>query len=466
MRGLSGPRPEPAELRRIQPDLLDSLRLPARTVSRFPADTAPSPRALHPAWLALGVTFLVLLVAAAVRATPSVLFLPLEQEFRWSRSTVSLAVSVNILLYGLVGPFAGALMQRLGVRRTTLIALTLLASGVSLATLVRQPWQLVLVWGVIVGVGSGMAALVLGATIVNRWFVARRGLAMGILTASTATGQLIFLPLLASLIQRQGWRPSVLVVAAAAALMIPLVFILLRERPSDVGLAPYGGTVDTPPAAITANPARVAIQALADGLRSRDFWLLTLTFVICGASTNGLVGTHLIPAAHDHGIPEVRAAGLLAIMGIFDLAGTTASGWLSDRWDSRRLLAWYYGLRGLSLLFLPFALETPGGALWVFAVFYGLDWIATVPPTVKLATDAFGAARAPVMFGWIAAGHQVGAALTALTAGWIRTTLGDYQIAFWGSGTLCLAAALLALQVGRGSRRRLPALGTAGVPAS
>ena len=435
-------------------------------MSRFPVDTAPSPRALHPAWLALGVTFLVLLVAAAVRATPSVLFLPLEQEFRWSRSTVSLAVSVNILLYGLVGPFAGALMQRLGVRRTTLIALTLLASGVSLATLVRQPWQLVLVWGVVVGVGSGMAALVLGATIVNRWFVARRGLAMGILTASTATGQLIFLPLLASLIQRQGWRPSVLVVAAAAVLMIPLVFILLRERPSDVGLAPYGGTVDTPPAAITANPARVAIQALADGLHSRDFWLLTLTFVICGASTNGLVGTHLIPAAHDHGIPEVRAAGLLAIMGIFDLAGTTASGWLSDRWDSRRLLAWYYGLRGLSLLFLPFALATPGGALWVFAVFYGLDWIATVPPTVKLATDAFGAARAPVMFGWIAAGHQVGAALTALTAGWIRTTLGDYQIAFWGSGTLCLAAALLALQVGRGSRRRLPALGTAGVPAS
>ena len=435
-------------------------------MSRFPAESAPSPRALHPAWLALGVTFLVLLVAAAVRATPSVLFLPLEQEFRWSRSTVSLAVSVNILLYGLVGPFAGALMQRLGVRRTTLIALTLLASGVSLATLVRQPWQLVLVWGVVVGVGSGMAALVLGATIVNRWFVARRGLAMGILTASTATGQLIFLPLLASLIQRQGWRPSVLVVAAAAVLMIPLVFILLRERPSDVGLAPYGGTVDTPPAAITANPARVAIQALADGLHSRDFWLLTLTFVICGASTNGLVGTHLIPAAHDHGIPEVRAAGLLAIMGIFDLAGTTASGWLSDRWDSRRLLAWYYGLRGLSLLFLPFALATPGGALWVFAVFYGLDWIATVPPTVKLATDAFGAARAPVMFGWIAAGHQVGAALTALTAGWIRTTLGDYQIAFWGSGTLCLAAALLALQVGRGSRRRVPALGTAGVPAS
>ena len=373
-------------------------------------------------------------------------------------------MSVNILLYGLVGPFAGALMQRLGVRRTTMFALTLLAAGVSLATLVRQPWQLVLLWGVAVGLGSGMVALVLGATIVNRWFVARRGLAMGILTASTATGQLIFLPLLASVIERQGWRFGILLVASPVALMIPIVFALLREQPADLGIPAYGGTAGAAPTLAPANPARIAIEALADGLRSRDFWLLTLTFVICGASTNGLVGTHLIPAAHDHGIPEVRAAGLLAIMGIFDLAGTTASGWLSDRWDSRRLLAWYYGLRGLSLLFLPFALGAPGAALWVFAVFYGLDWIATVPPTVKLATDAFGSARAPVMFGWIAAGHQVGAALTALTAGWVRTTLGDYQVAFWTSGGLCLVAALLALQVRGRTPARAAALG-APVPA-
>jgi len=421
-------------------------------------------KAIHPAWLALAVTFFVLLSAAAVRATPGVLFLPLEREFHWSRSTVSLAVSVNILLYGLVGPFAGALMQRLGVRRTTMFALTLLAAGVSLATLVRQPWQLVLLWGVVVGLGSGMVALVLGATIVNRWFVARRGLAMGILTASTATGQLIFLPLLASVIERQGWRFGILLVASPVALMIPIVFALLREQPADLGIPAYGGTAGAAPTLAPANPARIAIAALADGLRSRDFWLLTLTFVICGASTNGLVGTHLIPAAHDHGIPEVRAAGLLAIMGIFDLAGTTASGWLSDRWDSRRLLAWYYGLRGLSLLFLPFALGAPGTALWVFAVFYGLDWIATVPPTVKLATDAFGSARAPVMFGWIAAGHQVGAALTALTAGWVRTTLGDYQVAFWTSGGLCLVAALLALQVRGRTPARASALG-APVPA-
>jgi MFS family permease len=415
----------------------------------MPNRSIPPARSLHPAWLALIVTFLVLLAAAAVRATPGVLFLPLEREFGWSRSTVSLAVSLNILLYGLVGPFAGALMQRLGVRRTTILALGLLAAGVSLSTLVAHPWQLVLVWGVVVGTGSGMAALVLGVTIVNRWFVERRGLAMGILTASTATGQLIFLPVLAALIERQGWRPSILVVAAATAVMIPVVVALLRERPSDVGVGPLGAPLRATPPAPVANPARIALHALADGTRSRDFWLLTATFVICGASTNGLVGTHLIPAAHDHGIPEVRAAGLLALMGIFDLAGTTASGWLSDRWDSRRLLAWYYGLRGLSLLFLPLALAGPGAGLLVFAVFYGLDWVATVPPTVRLATDAFGPTRGPVMFGWIAAGHQVGAALTALTAGWVRTAFGDYQAAFWGSGALCLLAALLALQVRR-----------------
>jgi MFS family permease len=423
------------------------------------SDRRPS---FHYAWVVLGVTFLTLLAVAGVRATPSVLFVPLEQEFGWTRSTISLAVSVNILLYGLIGPFAGALMQRLGVRRTTLVALALLASGVGLATLVTRPWQLVLVWGVVVGTGSGMAALVLGATVVNRWFVARRGLAMGLLTASASTGQLVFLPLLASIIERHGWRPAVALVAGAAVLAAPLVALLLRERPSDVGLAPYGAAGPTSPAQASTSPARAA---LADGMRSRDFWLLSATFFICGASTNGLIGTHLVPAAHDHGIPEVRAAGLLALMGVFDILGTTGSGWMSDRWSSRHLLGWYYALRGLSLLYLPHALMGHDVGLWAFAVWYGLDWIATVPPTVRLATDAFGAERAPIMFGWIAAGHQVGAALTAYAAGWIRTALGDYRLAFWGSGALCVVAALLALQVGAPKRERLdrePSMAPAG----
>jgi MFS family permease len=339
-------------------------------------------------------------------------------------------------------------MQRLGIRRTTLTALVLLALGVGLATRVAHPWQLVLVWGVIVGSGSGMVALVLGATVVNRWFRARRGLAMGLLTASTATGQLVFLPLLAMVIEHHGWRAAALVMAAAAGLAIPAVVLLLRERPADLGLPPYGAEAVERPAADGPGAARLALAALVEGARSRDFWLLFATFFICGASTNGLIGTHLVPAAHDHGIPEVRAASLLALMGVFDLMGTTGAGWLSDRWSSRHLLAWYYGLRGLSLFFLPFALSGSHGGLWVFAVWYGLDWIATVPPTLRLATDAFGAERAPIFFGWIGAGHQIGAALTAFMAGWIRTTLGDYRLAFLGSGALCLLAAALALQVG------------------
>ena len=403
----------------------------------------------HSAWIVLAVTFLALLAGAGIRATPSVLIVPLEEEFGWTRSTISLAISLNIFLYGLMGPFAGGLMQRLGIRRTTLGALALLATGVALATQVTRPWQLVLVWGLLVGAGSGMVALVLGATVVNRWFTARRGLAMGLLTASTATGQLVFLPLLATIIRDHGWRAATLVMAGAAAVAIPIVALFLRERPADLGIPPFGGERVEPAAGGGANPARVALATLGEGVRSRDFWLLTATFFICGASTNGLIGTHLIPAAHDHGIPEVRAASLLALMGVFDLVGTTGAGWLSDRWSSRWLLAWYYGLRGLSLFFLPFALGGSETGLWVFAVWYGLDWIATVPPTLRLATDAFGAERAPIMFGWIGAGHQVGAALTAFGAGWIRTTLGDYHLAFWSSGALCLLAAALALQVGR-----------------
>ncbi|HUR93544.1 MAG TPA: MFS transporter, partial [Gemmatimonadales bacterium] len=306
-------------------------------------------RRLHYAWVVLGVTFLALLAGAGIRATPSVLIIPLEAEFGWTRSTISLAISLNIFLYGLMGPFAGGLMQRLGIRRTTMGALTLLAMGVGLATQVTRPWQLVLVWGVVVGAGSGMVALVLGATVVNRWFSTRRGLAMGLLTASTATGQLVFLPLLATIIERHGWRAAAIVMAGAATLAIPIVALLLRERPADLGLPPLGGTALVPAGKATTNPARVAVGALREGARSRDFWLLTATFFICGASTNGLVGTHLIPACIDYGIPEVTAAGLLALMGLCDLVGTTASGWLSDRYSNRTLLFTYYGLRGLSL---------------------------------------------------------------------------------------------------------------------
>jgi sugar phosphate permease len=405
-------------------------------------------RRLHYAWIIAGVTFLILLLGAGVRSTPAVLIVPLEQEFGWSRATISLAIALNILLYGLAGPFAAAIMERFGLRRTVTCALALIAVGVASTTLMRQSWQLILLWGVVVGSGCGVVALVLGATIAARWFNHRRGLVMGVLTASTATGQLVFLPGLAALTGHEGWRAATMVIAAVACATIPLAWLLLRDRPADIGLAPYGST--TVEARVTGgqNPARRAILALRDGLRSRDFWLLSGSFFICGASTNGLIGTHLIPACIDHGIPEVTGAGLLAAMGVFDFFGTTLSGWLSDRLDNRFLLAWYYGLRGLSLIFLPFALNSSFVGLSVFAVFYGLDWIATVPPTVRLAGRAFGDENVGVMFGWIACAHQLGAAMAAWGAGVLRVDTGDYLSAFVTGGALCLVASVLVTFIG------------------
>ncbi len=406
---------------------------------------------LHYGWIVAGVTFLTLLASAGIRSTPGILIIPLEKEFGWTRATVSFAVSINILLYGLFGPFAAALMDRVGVRRVMMASLGLVAAGVGLTTVMRASWQLVLLWGVVVGLGTGTMALVLGAYIANRWFAERRGIVMGLLTASTATGQLLFLPFLASLVVTSGWRSAVLVVAGVALLMVPLVYIFMRNDPSDVGLRPVGATADVAPVSSGANPAAAALAALREGFRSRDFWLLAGSFYICGASTNGLIGTHLIPASMEHGIPEVTAAGLLAAMGVFDLIGTTVSGWLSDRWDNRYLLCWYYGLRGLSLLFLPYALGTQFLGLAAFAVFYGLDWVATVPPTVRLTADIFGRQRVGVMFGWISASHQLGAATAAFGAGAVRSWLGSYQVAFMTSGLLCLIASGLVIRIGQAS---------------
>jgi len=407
-------------------------------------------RKLHYAWIVAGVTFLTLLVAAGLRATPGVLIVPLETEFGWSRATISFAIGVNILLYGLIGPFAAAMMDRFGLRRTMLAALVCIAAGVALTPLMTRPWQLILLWGVVVGTGSG-------ATVVARWFVARRGLVIGVLTASTATGQLIFLPALASLAAHYGWRSVSLTVGGVALALLPVVAVLMRDHPQDLGLAPYGASDNEGRlVASRRNPAATALLALRDGLRSRDFWLLAGSFFICGASTNGLIGTHLIAACLDHGIPQVAGASLLAAMGVFDLVGTTLSGWLSDRWSNRGLLAWYYGLRGLSLIYLPFAFDISFYGLSLFAVFYGLDWIATVPPTVRLATRTFGTERGPIMFGWIAASHQLGAALAAFVAGALRVELGTYLAAFVLSGLLCLIAALMVLFIGRSRVMALP----------
>ncbi len=409
-----------------------------------------APRRLHYAWIVAAITFLILLVSAGVRSTPGVLLIPLEQEFGWDRATVSLAVSINLFLYGLSGPFAAAIMDRFGVRRVIVAALLAVAAGVGLSTQVRAAWQLYLTWGVVVGLGTGCMATVLGAMVANRWFVQRRGLVMGVLTASTATGQLVFLPLLASVAVDVSWRAAARVGCGAAAVMLPLALRFVRNGPRDMGLLPYGADPASvaEPTLTAGNPFAAAVTTLLRSLRSRDFLLLAGSFYVCGATTNGLIGTHLIPASVEHGIPEVTAASMLALIGVFDLIGTTASGWLSDRINSRWLLAWYYSLRGLALLFLPYAYGSGFFGLALFVVFYGLDWVATVPPTVRLTADLFGKQRVGTVYGWITAAHQLGAATAAFGAGALHTWFGDYQVSFMSAGVLALVAAGLVVRIG------------------
>lgn len=400
---------------------------------------------LHRAVLVCAVTFLCLLVAAGLRSAPSVMMMPLQLHFGWDRATVSLTSAVGIFLYGLVGPFAAALMLSLGIRRTMLGGLALMALGTLLSRFMSESWHYLLTWGVISGLGSGAIANVLGATITNRWFAKRQGLVMGLLSASTATGALIFLPFLAWLTRAGEWQGVVTVVGAACIVMIPLVWLLIPESPDAAGTTRFGEDPNAPPPPPrpVAGPM-LALTVLGKATRVPTFWLLFATFFVCGATTNGLVGTHLIAYCGDHGIAPVAAAGLLSTMGIFDLFGTTASGWLTDRFDPRRLLFVYYALRGLSLIVLPFLSFGPIG-LGAFAVFYGLDWIATVPPTVAIANRSFGERESPIVFGWVVAGHQLGAACAALGAGLVRQEYGSYGPAFAAAGVLGVAAALAAL---------------------
>ena len=405
-------------------------------------------RRVYYGWFVVAATFATLVTTAGILTAPTMFMQPMEHEFGWDAKPVSISIGIQIALFGLTGPFAAAAMERFGVRRTVISALCLLAAAEVGVTFVRAAWQLPF-WGIAVGLGAGSIALMFGTTIATRWFDQRRGVVLGIFAGGNATGALIFLPLFGQIIAHVGWRPCAYILSGVALALIPLVWFVIRERPSDMGLPRFGATeVDTtvPP---RVNPVRRAFATLNEARRKRAFWVLAGTFFICGASTNGLIGAHLVPACGDHGIPETRAAGLLAAMGVFDLIGTTASGWLSDRYSSRWLLFWYYGLRGLSLLFLPMAFGLGFLGLPLFAVFYGLDWIATVPPTVKLAAATFGRERAPLFFGWIAASHQLGAGLTAFGAGVLRSQIGSYDDAFLLSGLLCLIAAGLILTLAR-----------------
>jgi sugar phosphate permease len=401
-------------------------------------------RHVHYGWAVVGATFLVMLATAAAMGMPGVLIRPLSAEFGWSTADISGALALRLALYGAVAPFAAALLARYGLRAVVTAAMLLIVAGLALATRMTALWQLWLCWGVLVGLGTGLTAMVLGATVATRWFTARRGLVTGLLTASSATGSLAFLPLAAWLAAHDGWRMALLPATLACLAAGGVMLLIGRDHPAELGLPSFGERTVAAAPARGAGAARLALATLGQAARTRAFWLLFLTFFVCGLSTNGLVGTHFIPLCQDFGMAEVAAASVLAMMGAFDFVGTIGSGWLSDRADSRHLLFAYYGLRGLSLLALPFSSFTVYG-LSLFAAFYGLDWIATVPPTVRLCAQCFGRERAALVFGWVFAGHQLGAAVAALGGGLSRDLLASYVPAFMASGALCLLAAVAAL---------------------
>jgi MFS family permease len=404
-------------------------------------------RRIHWAWVIAAVSFVAILGAAGFRSVPGVMMGPLHHEFGWSHGVVGLAMSVNMMLFGLTAPFAAALMDRFGVRPVLSVALILIASGSALSVFMTASWQLVLLWGVLVGVGTGSISMGFVATVATRWFEARRGLVTGVLTAASATGQLIFLPIVAAVTTHHGWRWASLIVAAGALAVVPLVAVFMRNHPQDKGLTAYGATDAAAPATVPASSFRAAFDGLLLGAKVPAFWLLAGSFAICGMTTNGLIGTHFIPAANDHGMPTTVAAGLLATIGVLDVAGTVFSGWLTDRVDPRVLLVVYYTGRGVSLMLLPSLLSPHAEpSTWVFIIFYGLDWVATVPPTIVLCRNYFGAST-PVVFGWVFASHQIGAAIAAAGAGRLRDLQGNYDLAFYLAAGLCLIAAALCANV-------------------
>lgn len=406
-------------------------------------------RNIHYGWVVAGITFLAMLATAGAMGSAGVLLKPLESEFGWSTEDISTAMAIRLVLFGLFGPFAAAFMNQWGVRTVSLAALAMICGGILLSFAMTELWQLVALWGVVIGIGTGMTALVLGATVATRWFGARRGLVIGLMTAANATGQLVFLPMLASVTDAIGWRAALTIVVVVLGAAAAMIFLLMRDHPADLGLARYGETDITPAPPQASSLGALLFQplrALGEVSRSATFWVLFGTFFICGFSTNGLIQMHWISICGDYGILAVGAAGMLAVIGVFDLVGTIASGWLSDRYDNRWLLFWFYGLRGLSLIYLPFSgfslIE-----LSIFAIFYGLDWVATVPPTVRLTAERFGAERAPLVFAWIFTGHQIGAAVATYAAGALRTNYETYVPALVLAGILCFIAALAVLTI-------------------
>jgi sugar phosphate permease len=408
----------------------------------------------HYAWLIVVITFIVMLFAAGVRTIPGILIKPLEAEFGWDRSSISFAVAISLFVFGLGAPIAGTLIDRFGPKKVMLLALVLTAAGLTPLLALRELWQLHLFWGLLTGIGTGGIAGVLGATVANRWFNKHRGMIVGIFSGAAAAGQFLFVPMLISLTTNEGWRVAVGTVAVVGVMLLLPVVVLMRNRPEDIGLEPVGGK---PLAASAAQAEAERSTSLREALRTRDFWLLAGSFFVCGYTTNGLIGTHLLPHTVEHGFVEVETAGALALMGIMNMVGTLISGWLSDKYDNRKLLSVYYGLRALSLVALPFVVEMRG--LLIFAVIYGLDWVATVPPTVNLTAQRFGRASVGTIYGWIFCSHMIGAGLAAQAGGLFRDIFGDYHLIFLSAALMGFIASGLTMRIS--VQKRKPTLAQA-----
>ncbi len=391
----------------------------------------------------VAVTGLVLVITAGSRAAPGALLLEMESDTGWSKAALSAAAAAGLLLYGLGGPFAGSLMGRLGPRRVTIASVAITAVAMAISARVDSLPLLFLVFGVLTGLGAGLVASVLGAVVATRWFVAKRGLVLGIFGASVSAGQLIFYPVLTRLGVEFGWRTALTAFGIVSAAVLLPVLVWLRDEPADLDVLPVGGDAATAASAALAPERGVMRRAVS----RPEFWLLVATFFVCGATSNGLVGQHFIPHAVDHGFTQVTAANWLAAMGVFNFIGTIGSGWLTDRVDPRRLLLGYYGFRGVSLLLLPFVHDSI--SIGAFAVLFGLDYIATVPPTISLCADLFGPRNAGLVYGWVFAAHQLGAAGAAWAAGAARDGLGDYNLAFTSAGLVAIAAGVAASMIGR-----------------
>ncbi|WP_103514686.1 MFS transporter [Streptomyces sp. SM10] len=405
----------------------------------------------HRAWWVAGAALLAVVVAGAFSTLPGLLTGPLHEEFGWSRGSIGLAASVNMVLYGLTAPFAAAFMDRFGMGRVVVVALLVVASGAALTTVMATAWQFTLYWGLLVGLGTGSMATAFGATVTQRWFVRRRGLVTGIIASGSVFGQMVFLPALSWVVDHHGWRPSLVSLVLAACATAPLVGLVLRDHPADVGLEPYGAARPVAKPAPADGAGRRAVKVLRASAHTGPFWLTAGAFAVCGASTNGIMWTHFTPAAHDHGMPATTASSLLAAIGVFNVIGTVVSGWATDRGDPRRLLAVFFTLRGLLLMCLPLLMSaTVRPSMLAFVVVFGLLDLATVPPVIALCREFHGDDGA-IVFGWVGAAHQVGAALAAFGGGAARDTFGTYAPVWMTLGILCAGAALLSLMVRRPS---------------